>query len=1157
MSAQPRTTVPRLILTTFATLVVLLGASTTPALAEVGWAVHSVADPSHFAPSDAAECASDQGKCDRYQLVVLNTGDGASSPLEPVTITDTLPSGLTTLDSSLSGKEVESESGPYGERWVCPEAADVVGTVTCTLSSPIAPGAYAPILKIPVTAPSEDSGTLTNKVTVTGGGPGAAGSTSGEVEIGSQAPPFGVTGFTFEALNANGSGSSQGGTHPSVVVTNIDFANVFRPTSIGSSTSPVSAVEQVKDVVVELPAGFVGDPQALGRCPLYDSGLKAEVATGTRELEEICASKSSTVGAVALDSDGSISTTGINNTSRVYNLAPEESYPGEFGFSYLEYGASMYASVVHTNAGYRLRVAVPGVTNAVGLTDVSLAFFGDAAAHNGAGGLHTAFLANPADCSEGPLEAKVEANSWEHPETWVSKTTVSYPQVEDCDLLQFEPKLQMAPAPSSAEGEGSSQADEPSAYDVNLEVPQKTLFEETATPNLKNTAVTLPAGVSVSPSAADGLEGCEAGGPNGIDMPSGNHLPDEAGEGEGIGSDGLSQLVAGHCPKASMLGTVEITTPLLEEPLKGHVYLAQPKCGGSGQQACTEASATNGELYGLYIEAAGSGVVVKLPGTVSANPQTGQLSATFSENPQLPFSDLRIHFHGGARAPIANPQTCGSYATSSTLSSWGGQEALGVSPSFDVDWDGHGGACPSSMPFVPGSSAGTSSPVAGAFSPFVLSFSRQDREQDLSGLSVTLPPGLLGKIAGIPLCGEAQANAGTCGPESQLGSASVLAGPGESPLYVSGGRVYLTTGYKDQPFGLSIVVPAVAGPFNLGNVVVRASIHIDPNTSQVTVTTDPLPQSRDGVPFRLRTVYTEINRPGFTFNPTNCAEQRVTGTISGLQGASASVSSPFAATGCVGLKFAPKFVVSTAGKASKADGASLDVKVLYPTGPEGVYANIRSVKVDLPKQLPSRLTTLQKACVAATFDVNPASCPAASNVGMATATTPVLAHVLTGPAYLVSHGGEAFPDLEIVLQGEGITLILDGNTQIKKGITSSTFKSIPDAPVSGFELKLPAGKYSILGANVPQSAKYSLCGQTLAMPTAITGQNGAVIKQTTKITVEGCAKAKALTRAQKLAAALKACRTKSKGKRAGCEQRARKRYASAKAGAKSKHNKQH
>jgi hypothetical protein len=329
--------------------------------------------------------------------------------------------------------------------------------------------------------------------------------------------------------------------------------------------------------------------------------------------------------------------------------------------------------------------------------------------------------------------------------------------------------------------------------------------------------------------------------------------------------------------------------------------------------------------------------------------------------------------------------------------------------------------------------------------------------------------------------------------------------------------------------------------------VTRGRIEVDRATAQVTVTTDPLPQIIDGVPTDLRVVGATVDRPNFVFNPTNCEPMTVDGRVAGVEGASAAVSNHFQVTNCLALKFAPKLTASTAAKASKAGGASLDVKVAYPNGPEGTYANIKSVKVDLPKQLPSRLTTLQKACLAATFDANPASCPPASDIGMATATTPVLNVPLTGPAYLVSHGGEAFPDLEIVLQGEGVTLILDGSTRIKKGITSSTFKAVPDAPVSAFELKLPAGKFSILGANVPQSAHYSLCGQTLNMPTSITAQNGAVINQTTKIAVTGCTKKKALTRAQKLAVALKACKKKARGKRAGCQVAARKKYAVVKA----------
>lgn len=251
------------------------------------------------------------------------------------------------------------------------------------------------------------------------------------------------------------------------------------------------------------------------------------------------------------------------------------------------------------------------------------------------------------------------------------------------------------------------------------------------------------------------------------------------------------------------------------------------------------------------------------------------------------------------------------------------------------------------------------------------------------------------------------------------------------------------------------------------------------------------------------------------FNPTSCSSMAVSGTLVSTQGTRAGVSSPFQAADCQSLGFKPVFTALVGGKASKAGGAGLTVRVAYPSAPQGAYANIRSVKVDLPKQLPSRLTTLQKACVAATFEANPASCPSTSDVGTATATTPLLAGALSGPAYIVSHGGEAFPDLEIVLQGEGITLVLDGNTDIKKGITSSTFKSIPDAPVSGFELKLPTGKYSILSANVPEKAKYSLCGQALSMPTVITAQNGAVIKQATKIAITGCPKAKKTTKNKK------------------------------------------
>ena len=421
----------------------------------------------------------------------------------------------------------------------------------------------------------------------------------------------------------------------------------------------------------------------------------------------------------------------------------------------------------------------------------------------------------------------------------------------------------------------------------------------------------------------------------------------------------------------------------------------------------------------------------------------------------------------------------------------------------------------------------------GSYSPFTLEFSRNDGEQDLSDISVSMPPGLAGKIAGFAECGEAEiaaaiANTGSCPASSRVGTATAAAGAGGSPFYQSG-SVFLTgptlphlpegsnpPNQSRGPFGLAVVVPANAGPFHLGNVVVRAGIYVNPTTAAVTVVSDPLPQTIDGVPLRIKKVNVTVGQErSFTFNPTSCSQKSVNATITSTQGTAAAVSSPFAASGCNGLKFAPKFSASTAAKASKSGGASLDVRVAYPSGPFGTYANIKSVKVDLPKQLPSRLTTLQKACTAAVFDADPANCPSASDVGTATATTPLLNVPVSGPAYLVSHGNEAFPQLVVVLQGEGITIDLVGDTDIKKGITSSTFKQVPDTPVSAFELKLPTGKFSVLGSNVPVSARYSLCGQVLSMPTLITAQNGAVIKQTTKIGVTGCPKAKAASTKRK------------------------------------------
>jgi hypothetical protein len=589
----------------------------------------------------------------------------------------------------------------------------------------------------------------------------------------------------------------------------------------------------------------------------------------------------------------------------------------------------------------------------------------------------------------------------------------------------------------------------------------------------------------LNPSAADGLPACS------------------------LAQIGLQNDQAPACPDASKVATVKIKTPLLPDALEGAAYL--------GAQSANPF----GSLVALYVfaEDAKAGVRAKATGEVLEDPVTGRLTAHFEHDPlfegapvadqflpQLAFEDVELHFFGGDRAPLGTPATCGSYTTTGTFTPWSGNETAEASSTFNINTGPNGSPCHNPLPFNPSLTAGTTSIQAGGFSPFTTTFSRDDGNQDLQAITLHMPPGISGLLSSVKLCGEAQANAGTCGPDSEIGETIVSVGLGGDPFSVRGGKVFVTEGYGGAPYGLSIVNPAKAGPFDLGKVVVRAKIEVDPITAQLTITTDQtgpykIPHILDGIPLQIKHVNVTINRPGFTFNPTNCNPMSITGTLSSVQGATAALSVPLQVTNCAILGFKPGFKVSTNGKTSRANGASLHVKLTYPKAPFGSQANIAKVKVDLPKQLPSRLSTLQKACPDSTFNQNPAGCPAESRVGQANATTPLLPVPLAGPAYFVSHGGAKFPELVIVLSGYGTTVQLHAETFISKaGITSSTFRTVPDVPVGTFELTLPQGKYSAL------AAPSNLCKATLKMPTAFTAQNGATIKQSTPISVTGCAK---------------------------------------------------
>jgi hypothetical protein len=856
----------------------------------------------------------------------------------------------------------------------------------------------------------------------------------------------------------------QAGAHPDLTE-HLAFAQ--------NGSGAVGAI--VRNVEVILPLGLAGYPPAVKTCsPVQLQLEKCPIDSQIGMIE------------VTLRFYSTFSNT---LTYPVYNMTPPPGETAVFGFVVKQFVSGDI--VVSVGPDYRVRAAVTNAISATELTSESLTIWGVPAssihdAERGEeyhceqhteegrvepkectpGGVHVAenpaaFLVNPTQCTEKPLEANLRVESWESSEPSFAKTTVG--PITGCESLRFAPTIAVQPE--------QLQATTPTGYEILLKVPQSQGAESLATADLQEAVVKLPKGVVLSPAAANGLVACT-----------------EAQI--GLGSE---SPVA--CPNESKLGEVSLVTPALTGELKGALYLGAPEGGGP----ITEPPFT------VYLTLEGHGVLIKIKGSVKPDPATGQLTTTFEKNPELPFSELRVQLNGGSRATVANPHVCGPYFAESVLTPWSAPYDPTLSPdSFPYQITG----CQAPR-FEPTFVAGTTSNQAGGYSPLSVTFSRKDADEELAGLTVTTPPGLEGSLAHVPLCGEPQAAQGTCPAASQIGEVTAGVGPGPEPLFIEGGKVYLTGPYDGAPFGLSVAISEHAGPIDLGSgpcdcEVVRATVAVDPHTAQLTVSNGSLPTSKYGIPFQVKEINVNINRPDFVFNPTSCNPMAVAGTLSSTEGAVSRQSYHFQATNCAALAFKPSFKVSTSGHTSRIDGASLTVKLTYPNTPQGTETNIARVKVELPKRLPSRLKTLQKACPAATFEANPANCPAASDVGHAKAITPILPVPLEGPAYFVSHGGEAFPSLVVVLQGYGVTVDLVGTTFISKhGITSSTFKTVPDVPVGSFELTLPEGPTSAL------AAPHSLCkGGTLAMPTEFLAQNGATINQSTKIAVTGCPKVK-------------------------------------------------
>jgi uncharacterized repeat protein (TIGR01451 family) len=984
-----------------------------------------------------------------YRIQLENLG--AVAVLDPVTVTDTLPPGVT------------ATSAGDGYYWDCPGAAGS-SVVVCNLIIPnlfppqVDPHTSVPALLIQVETDPGVAPTGENTVTVSGGGASDDSSTQ-TTTFSDQPAGFGFAGVSGWAQTRAGAAAKQAGGHPDVT-TDIDLNTITTP------AGGVGPSGDLKDVRVELPEGLIGDPTAVPTC---DPTALADVFAGPQ-----CAPETQ-VGTADISLSFGISELLILSPTPVYNVEAPVGSPGRFAFNVNGVVVNL-DPVIRTGGDYGITANVSKVSQSLAIAGTKLTLWGvpadpihDVLRYNpqtlsngiASAGVAKPFMTAPTECSGKPLVTRISGSSWQGGTAsgLFDRDFDGNPIVtEGCADVPFEPGFVVR-------AESQAKRGAPAGIGIDLTVAQNDNPDGVAAANLKSARVTLPEGMVVNASSAQGLESCS---PQQIDL------------------NGASRPT---CPNASKIGSIEIVTPLLDDPLTGGIYLASQKANPFGT------------TLALYLVAEGSGVTLKLPGRIDADPQTGRVTTTFDDNPQLPFEKLSLHFKTGPRAPLSLPTTCGPATTTAVLSPWSGTAPVTINSSFEVSADGNGAPCPA-LGFSPGFTAGTVSATGGADSPFTAAFSRTDDDQQLGGVTVDMPKGLLARVAGVELCGDAQAAAGTCGEDAKIGNVTTAAGAGSNPFSLPG-RVYLTGPYKGAPFGLSIVVPAVAGPFNLGTVVVRAAISIDPLDAHVTVVSDPLPTILEGIPLQLRLVKVDVDRPGFMINPTSCAPKTIDGELKSTAGATAAVSARFQVGNCASLALKPSLGLTLSGKGQTTDGKhpAVTASLTQPAG----QANLRKVRVALPLSLALDPDNAGGLCEFADGSKSAPTCPKASIVGTATATTPILDKPLSGPVYFVKNvrkdpksGREirTLPKLVIPLVGQnGVKLTLTGTSAVEKDQLVTTFDNIPDAPVSSFKLNINGGKSGIL---VVSDA--DICKSTQIANQQVAGQNNKAAD--TDITIE-------------------------------------------------------
>lgn len=899
----------------------------------------------------------------------------------------------------------------------------------------------------------------------------------------------GATGFDV-AVNDEEGPDTRAGSHPSSIVTTIEFNRAGERAS--QPGVPVTDGD-ARNVQIELPPGLIENPGAVDKCSQDQFHSPRQSPFEPSRSGERCPPLSQ-IGVVTLRS----SAEGTHNESRtfgLFNLVPPPGFPSQIGFSPFGIPVALTPQIRDLNGEYGTTLNLHNLSQQIDIYGMTMTIWGTpwGVSHNGKRGeclnelepefpwakcpvlsgershLPYAYLTLPASCT-GPLAFNGTATAWQQPflaaATAFSRDVAGDPAgLSGCSELRFEPIVGAQVT--------NPRASSPSGFDFTLTPKEEALTNPrlNVPSQTRRAVVTLPEGITVNPSLAAGLGSC---------------TPQQYAE-----ETPVSPLSLG-CPENSKIGTFTVQTPLFEEPVKGAIYLAEPD---DRDTSAPGAENPFDALLSVYLIArdAAHGVLVRVAGKLNPDPVTGRLTATFDELPQLPYSNLKLHFREGQRAPLVTPSACGTFATRVALTPWNDPAATALSsPQFQIAKGiGAGEACPTGAtpPFAPGASGGTLNGNAGSYTPFQLHLTRNDSEQELTSYSATLPPGLTGKIAGIPYCPNAAIEAArqktgheeerhpSCPAASQIGR--TVSGYGASQvLAYAPGRLYLAGPYHGSAFSVVAIDSATVGPFDLGVVIVRSAIRVDPLTAQVSIDSagsDPIPHILQGVPIHLRDVRVYIDRPEGTLNPTSCAQKTLISTLTGDGGATANVPTRFQVSNCTALKFRPRLSLRLRGKTRRGGFPSLRASLRPHPGD----ANIGRVAVTLPPSLFLAQDHIDTVCSQRQFAAD--NCPAGSVYGQATAITPLLAQPLRGKVYLRSSQNQ-LPDLVIALRGNGIAIDVVGRIDSFKGGIRTTFDVVPDAPVTRFVLSLHGGKRSLLvsAENVcraPQRALARFVGQ--------------------------------------------------------------------------------